>query len=60
MAYQGGLGKPLIAPPGAVSRVTPDDLAEFVAEHFTGSNMALAGEGSSLCNGETMSGYQGV
>lgn len=44
VAYQGGLGRPLIAPPGAAGRITPDDLAQFVQDHFTGSNMALAGE----------------
>jgi len=44
VAYHGGLGRPLIAPPGAASRITPDDLAQFVQDHFTGSNMALAGE----------------
>lgn len=43
VAYQGALGRPLIAPPGAASRLTPDDLAQFVSEHYTGANMALAG-----------------
>lgn len=43
VAYSGGLGRPLIAPPGAASRLTGDDLAHFVSEHFTGTSMALAG-----------------
>ena len=43
VAYHGGLARPLIAPPGAASRLTGDDLAQFVSEHFTGASMALAG-----------------
>ncbi len=43
VAYQGALARPLIAPPGAAARITPDDLAQFVADNFTGANMALAG-----------------
>lgn len=55
VAYHGGLARPLIAPPGAASRLTGDDLAQFVSEHFTGASMALAGGAHLLVdsNGES-------
>jgi len=44
-AYQGGLGKPLILTPEALGRLTPSDLEEFVAEHYTGNRMVLSASG---------------
>lgn len=45
VAYKGPLGRPLIAPPGAASRLTPDHLAHFVDTNFRGGNIVLAGAG---------------
>lgn len=44
-AFQGGLGRPLIAPPGSVGRLTSDDVAQFVSERFVGQNLVLAAAG---------------
>lgn len=43
MAYEGALGRPLIALPGSLSRISPDQLAEFVQRHYVGGNMVVAG-----------------
>jgi processing peptidase subunit alpha len=47
-AYDGGLGQPLVASPGALARLTPAALAEFVAENYTANRIALAVSGASL------------
>lgn len=47
-AYDGGLGQPLVASPGALARLTPGALADFVAENYTANRLALAVSGASL------------
>ncbi len=43
VAFTGGLGKPLVAPPGVAARLTPPVLADFVAQNYGAQRMVLAG-----------------
>ena len=43
VAYTGGLGKPLVAPPGVAARLTPPVMADFVAQNYGAQRMVLAG-----------------
>lgn len=45
VAYNGGLGRPLIAPKSVVSALSPEMLHSFVNEHYTGPRMVLSGAG---------------
>jgi len=45
VAFTGGLARPLIAPPGASPKLTPDALRAFVAANYTAPRMVLAGAG---------------
>ena len=45
VAYQGGLGRPLIAPKEVLGALNADVLAEFYAENFTAPRMVLAASG---------------
>lgn len=45
VAYEGALGRPLIALPGSLANISSDDLAKFVEEHYRGGNMVLSGGG---------------
>ena len=47
-AFEGGLGNPLVGTPAALDALTPDSLAQFVAENFTPPRLALAAAGASL------------
>ncbi len=47
-AYEGGLGRPLVATPSALAALTPAALADFVAENYTAPRLALAASGASL------------
>lgn len=42
-AYSGDLGKPLIAAEGAAARLTPADIADFLAENYTVPRIVLSG-----------------
>ncbi|KAL6770558.1 MPPA1 [Auxenochlorella protothecoides x Auxenochlorella symbiontica] len=44
-AYSGDLGKPLIAAEGAAARLTPADIADFLAENYTAPRIVLSGAG---------------
>ncbi|KAK9811331.1 hypothetical protein WJX72_002016 [[Myrmecia] bisecta] len=45
VAYQGGLGRPLVCPEGAVRTLSADTLHEFVATHYTAPRIVLAAAG---------------
>lgn len=47
-AFSGGLSQPLLPDPDTLSSLTPEAIHEFVATHFTASNMTLASAGYSL------------
>ncbi|KFM26109.1 putative mitochondrial-processing peptidase subunit alpha-1 [Auxenochlorella protothecoides] len=51
-AYSGDLGKPLIAAEGAAARLTPADIADFLAENYTAPRIVLSGGGSAYTGGE--------
>ncbi len=45
VAFNGGLGHPLIAPKSVISNLTPEIAREFVNELYTGSRMVLSAAG---------------
>lgn len=45
VAYNGGLGRPLIVPDGCLGGLNADVLAEFYAANYTAPRMVLAGAG---------------
>jgi hypothetical protein len=45
--YTGALSHPLIPYPLQLDHITPDMLAQFVADHYTGPHMVLSGAGIS-------------
>lgn len=45
VAYQGGLGSPLICPEGCLPNLNADVLAEFYANNYTAPRMVLAAGG---------------
>ena len=45
VAFQGALGRPLIAPKDAISGLSPELLREFVQTHYVAPRMVLSGAG---------------